>query len=260
MSPTLAFGDDHSEAADRCWSWIVQHHWDGWSLEVVTAQPSPEMRPVPESEADLHPWQPEDPREAGDIGFTSVTHLRAEVDPRVALIAKPWELVAIGPRGAGFLKSLHMGSTADWLLREPRSPLVIARHPGPVRTILVAADGSSHAGRALDTIASLPWVGGVTVQLVAVDDGRVDAGPTLDDAASTLEGCGAVVEKVTREGDPTREIAQQIEETGPELVAMGARGRGGFRRLVVGSTTAAIAGSTDRSILVAHALGDEVSD
>jgi nucleotide-binding universal stress UspA family protein len=42
------------------------------------------------------------------------------------------------------------------------------------------------------------------------------------------------------------------------LVVMGARGRGGIKRLVLGSTTAAVAGSTDRSLLVAHARVPEL--
>ena len=149
MSPVLAFGDDRSAQADECWSWITSQRWDGWDLEIITAEPRVGLRPDSE-EAELNSWEPESPRDAGETGFGSVVNLHTELDPRAALIAKDWDLVAIGPRGSGLLKRLHLGSTADWLLREPTSPLLIAHESGPVRDVLFAADGSSHASAALD--------------------------------------------------------------------------------------------------------------
>lgn len=253
MSPTLAFGDDRSGQADICWAWISNHHWDGWRLEIVTSAPRPGMVPVEPEEAELHPWKPEETRDTSDLGFVTVEHLRAELDPRLALMAKPWDLLAIGPRGSGLLKSLHLGSTADWLLREPTSPLVIARDPGPVREILFAADGSRHAKRTLETLTSIPWIEDVIVRVVTVDDGHVDTQAVLAEVGEVLQPAGARVEAVTLEGSPTHAIIEEIERSDPDLVAMGVRGVRGFKRLVVGSTTAAIAGATNHTILVAHA-------
>jgi nucleotide-binding universal stress UspA family protein len=250
----LAFGDDRSEGADQCWDWILSHRWNGWSLEVVTADPPRDLRPVSEKQARLHPWEPNRPRQPGNRGFDSVSHLRAEVDPRLALIDRSWDLVAIGPRGSGMLKRIHLGSTADWLLREPASPLLVARQPGPVRNVLVAADGSAHASRAIDTLARLPLLDGVDVRVLAVDDGLVDIDLAAKAALERLSRTTARVETMTRVGSPTETVIDVIDETVPDLVVMGARGEGGFRRLVLGSTTAAVAGSTDRSLLVAHAV------
>lgn len=253
MTSTLAFGDDRSEQADTCWAWINNHTWDGWRLEIVTSEPKPGMVPVEPEEAELHPWDPDDPRVSSDAGFAEVEHLRAELDPRLALMARSWDLLAIGPRGSGLLKSLHLGSTADWLLREPTSPLVIARDSGPVREILFAADGSEHAGETLRTLASLPWIEGVVVRVVTVDDGLVDSQAALIEAGEALTPVGARVESATLEGSPTHKIIEEIHRSDPDLVAMGVRGIRGFRRLVVGSTTAAVAGATSHTILVAHA-------
>jgi len=253
MSKTLAFGDDRSEGAGVCWQWIVSHRWEGWELEVVTAEAPADMHPVPTDQAELHPWKPDEPREAPESGFDSIAHLRADVDPRVALISKMWDLVAIGPRGSGLLKSLHLGSTADWLLREPTSPLLVAKRPEPVERVLVAADGSAHAARAIATLASLPWLGSTSVRIVTVDDGKVDTGAALSAASQSLEQSGADTETVTREGKATRALTAEVEEWVPHLVVMGARGLSGMRRLVIGSTTAAIAGSSTTSLLVAHA-------
>lgn len=249
----LAFGDDRSEGANTCWGWIVAHNWQGWSLEVVTAEAPADMHPVSPDQAELHPWEPDEPRQAAEAGFDSITHLRADVDPRVALISKPWELVAIGPRGSGLLKSFHMGSTADWLLREPTSPLLVAKRPDSVERVLVAADGSAHAARAIATLASLPWLASTSVRIVSVDDGKEDTEAALSTASQTLEQSGADTETVTRQGNPTRALTSEVDQWNPDLVVMGARGQSGIKRLVIGSSTAAIAGSSESSLLVAHA-------
>jgi nucleotide-binding universal stress UspA family protein len=253
MSKTLAFGDDRSEGAGVCWDWIVSQHWEGWALEVVTAEAPADMHPVSSDQADLHPWEPDEPRVAPEAGFESITHLRADVDPRVALISKSWDLVAIGPRGSGLLKSLHMGSTADWMLREPTSPLLVAKRPGQVERVLVAADGSPHAARAIATLTSLPWLGATSIRIVSVDDGKVDTGAAISEAAEALEPSGVDIETVSHMGNATRTLTAEIDEWGPHLVVMGARGHSGIKRLMIGSSTAAIAGMSGISLLVAHA-------
>lgn len=248
----LAFGDDRSDEANTCWHWIVAHNWDGWNLEVVTAEAPADMRPASSEEAELHPWEPDDPRNGSAAGFDSTTHLRAEVDPRVALISREWDLVAIGARGFGVLKSIQLGSTADWLLREPTSPLLIARKPGPVTKILVAADGSAHASGAVETLISLPWLAGTTVRVIAVEDGQIDAEATAESTGEKISAHGAEVETTIRRGNVTRSIMAEIEECSPDLVVMGARGHSGIRRLMVGSSTASVASGTDCSMLVVH--------
>lgn len=257
MTRVLAFGDDGSAEADRCWDWIASHRWDGWRLEIIRADPPADMHPVESEKAELHPWDPQSPRSAGGHGFANVEDLRAQVDPRLALISRPWDLVTIGPRGSGMLKTLHLGSTADWLIREPASPIVVARLPGRVSTVLVGADGSPHARSAIETLVSLPWLEDVSVRVVAVEDGRVDTAAAIEEATGLLSATGAAVEETIRPGKPTRVLMDEISASRPDLVVMGVRGHGGVKRLVVGSTAAAIAGSTDRSILVAHAVSED---
>lgn len=257
MSHTLAFGDDNSPGADTAWEWISSQQWPGWSLEIVTADPPEDMHPVEEEESRLHPWEPDDPRDPEGAGFDSVVNLRAAIDPRLALIEKPWDLVTIGPRGSGMLKSLHLGSTADWLLRQPVSPLLLARQKEPVRKVLVATDGSPHARRAVHTLTTLPWLEGAAVHVVTVAERRFESDDALNSATDALSGSGVdLVDAVVRQGRPTHAIVDEVENVDPDLIVMGARGHGKIRRLVVGSTAAAIAGSLDRSLLVAHATED----
>lgn len=259
MTRTLAFGDDHSAEADLCWSWIEAQRWDGWSLEIVTAEPRADMRPAASDEPKLHTWEPDAPRDGAAAGFESVVHLHAEMDARVALMLKPWDLVAIGPRGSGLLKRLHLGSASDWLLREPSSPLLIAREAAPVGKVLFAADGSPHSKLALDCLISLPWVTDATVHVVAVDDGQTVAEDAAGEAERSLAGAGVRTTMAIRSGRPAHEILDEAAKTSPDLVAMGVRGHGGLKTMVLGSTTSAVASSTEHSLLVAHAEGGQES-
>jgi hypothetical protein len=69
-----------------------------------------------------------------------VEHLMAEADPRLVLDSfTDAGLLAIGPRGAGLLKQLGLGSTAEWLIsaHRPLAPLAIIRSARPTRAVLL---------------------------------------------------------------------------------------------------------------------------
>ncbi len=245
---TLVYGDDGSEMADLVWRWIDGHAWPGWRVEVVAAHPPADMRPVIDEEAQPHPWDPPSRRVPAEPGsFVEVSHLTAAMDPRLAL-DRPCDLLVIGPRGPGLLKSMHIGSTAEWLMQAPPAPMAVISHDTPTRRALICDDGSPHARAAVEAFASMPWASRVHATVLTVDDGR---------AGEPISGAGSVLlpeaSRVRREGHPTRAILDQIEETSPDLVVMGVRGLSLIRRLTVGSTTSAILRSGHTNLLVAPA-------
>lgn len=254
---TLVFGDDASPAADLAWLWINSHQWKGWRLEVVTAQPPPVVI-VSSAKSKVRAWEPPSPRQPfARAALATVEHLLAEADPRIVLSRSDGvDLTVIGPRGGGFLKSVGIGSTADWLLSRPPTPLVIARHGRTTQTAVVCADGSPHAERAVEALAKLPWVGRLRITVVSVDDGRTDANASSARAVQQLETTGAnlTVEQLT--GAPTKALLKHLEGTTPDLVVLGTRGLTGIPRLLVGSTASAIARGTDCNTLVACAHSD----
>lgn len=251
-TPRLVFGDDRSPGSEVCWGWIDAQRWPGWRLEVVTAHMPAAGPPLPATETTLHPWSPEQPRvPSPTTGFTVVEHLTAEADPRLAL-DRPADLLAVGPRGPGLLKALHLGSTAEWLLEQPPAPLVMARLAAPVRTALVCHDGSEHAQAATEALARLPWTADVAVTVLAIDDGRVDAGAAIERARAVLADRTAGFDASTVAGRPTASIHDAIEGRRPDLVVLGTRGLTGLHRLRVGSTAGAVARSARCSVLVAR--------
>jgi nucleotide-binding universal stress UspA family protein len=249
---TLVFGDDCSPACDVAWLFVLSHHWPGWRLEVVTAQ-MPEIpgAPVPRPQAELHAWSPTHPRVPfPEAEFREVLALTAQADPRVAL-SRVSDLLVIGPRGPGLLKSLHLGSTADWLLLHPPAPLLIARHGRGVRHAVVCSDGSAHAHKVCSVLAGLPWADQLAATVLVVDDRRVDIDTAATSAREALEASCASVDVRVHGGKPTTVIHRQLAELAPDLVALGTRGLTGLRHLRLGSTASAIARAASCSVLVA---------
>lgn len=253
-SPTLVFGDDGSPAADIAWLFINSQRWPGWSLDIVTAH-MPEVlgTALPAEDVQLHPWTPPTPRTMyAEAEFTQVSQLTAESDPRLVL-SRECDLLVIGPHGNGFLKAMHLGSTADWLMLRPPAPLLVARHGKQVRTVVVCADGSPHADLAISTVAALPFAAQLDVTVLAVDDFRVDVGEAIRQAKAKLEPAVAKLDVQTYTGKPTAIIYEYLKTAKPDLVALGTRGLTGLKHLRLGSTATAIARSADCSVLLTSA-------
>jgi len=249
-SKTLVFGDDGSPSADLAWLWINSHAWPSWRLEVVRAV-VPEFVKVSAVAPVPHEWQPGNPRTAfAETCFDDVVQLTIDQDPRIAL-TRHTDLLVIGPRGPGVAKALHIGSTAEWLLVHPPSPMVIARNGRPTRTVMVCHDGSPSAQMAAASLCSLPWSTGLSVEIVSVDDGRADVERVVDDARQHASSIAASVSVTILSGDPTKELVRHAARRSPDLVVMGTRGLTGLSRLRIGSTASAVAHATDHSVLLA---------
>lgn len=246
----LVLGDDSSVSADVAWLWINCHEWSNWRLDVITAERSETFR-VGNEHAMLRPWEPTYPRTPfSESKITDVTSLTGEIDPRLAL-SRPADLLVIGRRGKGLAKFLHLGSTAEWLMAHPPAPMLIARRGRPTLNAVVCADGSPHAALAAATFAALPWVDGIEVTIVTVDDGTIDVERAFTTITDLFAATGARIARRDEVGQPTHELLAAIEEMEPDLVVLGTRGLTGTKRVRVGSTASAIAHSVECSILLA---------
>jgi nucleotide-binding universal stress UspA family protein len=261
--PQLVFGDDGSPAADVVWLWINNHQWTGWRIAVMTAKP-PGLPPVGSARATPHPWEPPNPRHLLAQDDVPVEHLLAEADPRVALDSfRDAALMAVGPRGQGVLKHLHLGSTTEWLIgaHRPLAPVVILRSGASTQRVLLCVDGSEHAREAVSALGALPWLGQCEALVLGVDDADNLTGPAVEDAARALERSGAgkvrsrVVPSSRRPGhrDVRSVILSTVDEEGADLVALGARGIGGITGLLVGSVAANVVHHATCSVLIAKA-------
>lgn len=259
MERLLVFGDDASPGADDAWRWIDAQRWPGWRVEVLSADPPSPGPPLSAGEVAPHPWQPAAPRvPSSSSAITVLRHLKVRSDPRIALLRSDADLIVIGPRGEGMLKALHLGSTADYLLHHPPAPLVIARAPRPVTRVLLGADGSVHSRRAVEVLAGLPWIGGTEVAVVGVKDGAADLDEAAEHACGVLEGRAAAVSTRRTVGHTPSAILDAAADLEADLIVLGTRGLLGVRRVLLGSTTSAVAQVAPCSVLAACAEDSEM--
>lgn len=257
MTRRMVFGDDGSGSSDLAWLWINSQAWPGWTIEVLSAQD-----PQGTGDATARPWEPEQPRVLLDpTSTTPVIHLRAEADPRTALAnCADRDLLVIGPRGRGLLKSLHLGSTADWLLHDPTLPLIIARRGVPVRRAVVCADGSADSTAAAEALARMPWIGGVSVTVVSAAQPGIDPAQAADRTAALFaDKAGQVRTEVARPTEldvfyHVRDLLlESVNRHQADLVVHGTRGLSGWEGLRLGSIATSLAYHAPCSVLVARA-------
>jgi nucleotide-binding universal stress UspA family protein len=249
--PLLVFGDDGTEPADVAWRWITNQVWSGWHLDVLTADT--EGTPIEWGAPPLTlEWTPTWARSEEVEGAGSLRFMKVATDPRAMLAERDEaDLLVLGLRIHRFLQGMVTGSTTEWLLHHPPAPMVVARSPEEVRKVTVCVDGSEHARVALEAFASLPLAAKSLVTVLSIADGRTDAEGVLAGAASALQGRVAELDTAVREGKPTAEILDYLDEHAPEMVVLGTRGLTGWHRLALGSSASAVVRGAPCTSLIA---------
>jgi nucleotide-binding universal stress UspA family protein len=192
------------------------------------------------------------------------------------------ELLVVGSRGRGSIRSAMLGSVSRTLAASASSPVVIvppaARRPdraeggdGREPSIVCGVDGSKHAVAAARLAGEL--AGGLGLRLVVVHalpdaksvasypggrstapalSGQPDsrtrlADEIVDDAIEAVDGEATGVVEPGRPWDVLEAVADR--EAG-RLLAVAARGHGGLRAAVFGSVASQLATSSSRPVLV----------
>ena len=173
-------------------------------------------------------------------------------------------MVVMATQGRGGIDRLLIGSVADNVMRIRSWPVLLVRPPGTpgrsptvsLRRLMVPLDGSPLAEEALPLAAKLATAASATLTLVRVEPFvTVGAAPIganidftqLDETAVALAETyleeihrrlhsAARVEAVVLRGIPTPSLIAFAENEDVDLVVMSTHGRGGLRRLALGST------------------------
>lgn len=198
------------------------------------------------------------------------------------------DLVAMSTHGRGPLQRAWLGSVADELLRTLQVPLLLVRPvegepPAPATLaggeLLVPLDGSGLAEAVLAPAAGIARAFGAPVTLLQVVPPVVLAtDPALpfpqgfdeeltaaarDDAQDYLDG---VAERLREEGvratavaalggNPAETVLDASRAPGVRMVALATHGRGGVRRLVLGSVADKLVRGAERPVLVVRPTG-----
>lgn len=200
------------------------------------------------------------PEAAG--GKTSALATMGRV-PEVLLEAgKDAALLVVGARGVGALtRIVHLGSVTSSVLHSAHVPVAVVPDQvgsGDPSRIVVGVDGSPTSLLALRwAVEQARLSGSILVPLGVTDSGR-HAGGSDEAARQSLaaaarqagagDGQPVTVEPAVRHGHAAEELLAAAEGAG--LLVLGSRGRGGFSRLLVGSTSTQCAGHATCPVVV----------
>jgi nucleotide-binding universal stress UspA family protein len=141
------------------------------------------------------------------------------------------------------------------VLRGSIRPVLVAGiklpESGDVRSILVAYDGSVHAGRALLVAAELGARPGVTCHLVNIAPTQDLGEETIAQAEAFLYHHGVAPQKQIVIGSkPSELICGLVNKLGADLLIMGAYGHGPIREMLFGSTTERVLSHCGSSVIL----------
>jgi nucleotide-binding universal stress UspA family protein len=182
------------------------------------------------------------------------THL----DPRDALVDESGtaDLLVVGSSDSGAAKRLLLGSVARTAARRSRHPVVVVRGESrsPLGRIAVAVDGSSAANAAIDWACAEAALHNAELVVVHAWDRsvpRAEAQNIVDVALDRCRARGADnVHGQLVDDSPSSAIVDASRDA--DLIAIGSRGRSGFKTKLFGSVALFAAEHTDCPVVVTH--------
>jgi nucleotide-binding universal stress UspA family protein len=238
-------------------------------VSVVTLPPSPiDVPPVRAYYSSLLAQGQhivDDTRASFSQGLSTETRvLEGEARGEIVREAREWgaNLVVVGARGLGALAGFFFGSVSIAVARHvDTAVLVVKGHPQRLEQVVVGLDGSDESLNAARFVAALPLAPSLSVRLVGVveplhlmapgiarkeiataihqmeEARRANLDKALGQAAALFEAHGIAVARTTLQGRPAEVIVAAAQPPDADLIVVGARGLGGFGRLLLGSVS-----------------------
>ena len=186
------------------------------------------------------------------------------------------DLIAMGTRGLGGFRRVALGSVSSAVALHAQCATLVVRGKGKIDRFLVAVDGSENAGRALAaavdmakrleadltvahvvTVPGTMWSAGLPGSTVPVGEIEEDAAKVGNEVLTNAlkvardggvaDAKGELVEKLT---SPAQGLVELAEGAKSDLVVVGTRGNGGFKRLLLGSVANSVLHYAPCSVLV----------
>jgi len=176
------------------------------------------------------------------------------------------DLITLGSRLVTGLKRLMVGSTLNAVAAKAQRPVLVIKHPPDLlrgfvlwRRILVATGGSPWSDVAVDHALELARAQGSEVCLLCVDPSRVRSflpsatsvtKNTLTLAEARAAAAGVTYEAHLAYGNVAEAILETAASRACDAVVLGSRGLTGFKRLMLGSISNAVAAKTLLPVLI----------
>jgi multicomponent Na+:H+ antiporter subunit G len=177
------------------------------------------------------------------------------------------QLVVVGTRGLGRVRSVLAGSVAAEVVDIAPYPVLIARS-SVMREVLLAVDGSAESASAIEVVAGWPIFEDTHVHVLSVATaaprhsdfpatrrmraflGSARQRAIADRAAMRLRDAGRAALPAVRPGDVSAAITAYADERSIDLIVIGSRGHTGLKRMFLGSVARDIVTSARTSVLV----------
>ncbi len=143
------------------------------------------------------------------------------------------------------------------VVKDSSSPvLTVHSEYRPINRVLMAYDGSEAAARTMHAFGLLkPFGPSVAISLFVVYDGqgeKAEAELRLQQAQTYLEAHGFPVSAVASNGKAAPLILQHAQQSGADVIAMGAHAVSKWRQMAFGSTTATLLKEADKPLFLFH--------
>jgi nucleotide-binding universal stress UspA family protein len=151
------------------------------------------------------------------------------------------ELIVLGQRGEGFeMTGEWLGSNVDRVIRKSIKPCLISTSEfRPIRSILMAYDGSEHANHALYSAIELAQNLKAKLTILSVESSSDEEKMSwaLKEAMDISQKQGTDANALALHGSPEETILKVASEQHHDLIVMGAYGHTRLRELILGSVT-----------------------
>ncbi|WP_455217178.1 TSUP family transporter [Kaarinaea lacus] len=165
------------------------------------------------------------------------------------------DLIVMGVREKSDLLRSMLGSTTEKVIGHTSSDVLVVPRDGRIegRGIVLPVDGSRNSDAAAVTVISLvkQCEVPVTIISVAIDERLREDAETLATQVQRLMAQADVKADVdVRVGQPDTAIVECASERNADLIVMGSHGRTGLERLLVGSVSERVIGSSECPVMV----------
>ena len=201
--------------------------------------------------------------EQGPVEITT-EQIEGKVVPTLVEVSRRADTVVLGSRGLGEVKGLLVGSVTLGLASHADGPVVVGVDGSEASVRAVEVAFAEASARKATLVAVNVW-SDVSVQpsLGAVPEdpqwSRIQTGEEVV-LAENLAGFqerypDVVVERVVARDRPVRVLSEYAERA--QLIVVGSRGRGGFKGLLLGSTSNALMQTADCPVLIVRPDGEK---
>ncbi len=147
---------------------------------------------------------------------------------------------------------IHLDHHVERVIRSVKRPVLVAtqeRFEAPHRFV-IAFDGSATARKMVETVATSPFLKGLSALVAMACADSASAQSQLEWARHTLASAGFEVALALVPGEPEQALPALLPSTGAGLLVMGAYGHSRIRQWIVGSTTTTLLRLSEVPVLI----------